>query len=579
MNDKILVSVAWPYANSHLHLGQVAGAYLPPDIFARYHRMRGNDVLMVSGSDAHGTPITVTAEREGLEPGEVVERFHRSFIESFLGLGITFDLFTHTDTENHWTVTLDLFTRLLEKGHIFRQVMEAWYCPECERFLADRYVEGTCPYCGFEDARGDQCDQCSKPLDALQLIRPRCKFSGDTPVVRETEHFFLDLSQFSDQLREWVSAQVHWRPAVRNFSLNLLNEGLRARAITRDITWGIPVPVEGFEDKRIYVWFDAVIGYLSASIEWAKNRGTPEAWHAWWDANAAARCYHFIGKDNTFFHTLIWPAMLMGYGGLKLPYDVPANEYLTLEGRKISSSRNWAIWTPDYLSRYDPDPLRYYLTAQAPETADSDFSWAEYLARNNNELVGTWGNLAHRMLTFAYRNFEGQAPLPGPLSEADRAILSEVEAAFEPVGEDIAACRFRTGLGRVVALAREANRYLDAAAPWKHLKEDRERAATATYVTLRVVDSLKILFAPFIPFSSERLHATMGYEEPLFGAQEAVEYREQEREHLGLTYHHTPRGDLWRPSQLEPGTRLMEPTPLFRKLDEDIIEQELARLG
>ena len=579
MNEKILVSVGWPYANSDLHLGQVAGAYLPPDIFARYHRMRGNDVLMVSGSDTHGTPITLTAESKGVEPLEIVERYHRSFIASFQGLGITFDLFTHTDTENHWEVTLDLFNRLRENGYIFPQTMEALYCPECQRFLADRYVEGTCPFCDFEDARGDQCDNCGKPLDALQLIRPRCKFSGDTPVVRETEHFFLDLSQFNEPLREWVEQQSHWRPSVRNFSMNLLNEGLRPRAITRDILWGIPVPVEGFENKRIYVWFDAVIGYLSASIEWSKNQDMPEAWRAWWDLDAPARAYYFVGKDNTFFHTLIWPAMLMGYGERMLPYDVPANEYLTLEGRKISSSRNWAIWTPDYLSRYDPDPLRYYLTVQAPETADSDFSWAEYVARNNNELVGTWGNLAHRMLTFAYRNFEGQVPQPGELTDADRAILYEVEAAFGPVADDIGACRFRAGINKVMAVARAANRYLDAAAPWKALNVDRERAATATYVTLRVVDSLKILFAPFVPFSSQQLHASLGYDDALFGDQEAVVYQESEREHLGLTYHHEPKGDLWRPSELAPGQELRQPTPLFRKLDEEIIEQELARLG
>lgn len=579
MNEKILVSVAWPYANSQLHLGQVAGAYLPPDIFARYHRLVGNDVLMVSGSDTHGTPITVTAENEGVEPMQIVARYHDSFIASFQGLGITFDLFTHTDTENHWDVTLDLFNRLLDKGYIYRETMKAWYCPECQRFLADRYVEGICPYCAFEDARGDQCDNCGKPLDALQLIQPRCKFSGDTPVVRETEHFFLDLPQFNEPLKEWIAQQDHWRPAVRNFSQNLLQEGLKPRAITRDISWGIPVPVEGYGDKRIYVWFDAVIGYLSASIEWAKNRGTPEAWRDWWDVERPARSFYFIGKDNIFFHTLIWPAMLSGYGGLHLPYDVPANEYLTLEGRKISSSRNWAIWTPDYLSRYDPDPLRYYLTVQAPETADSDFSWSEYVARNNNELVGTWGNLAHRMLTFAYRNFDGHVPQPGELNEEDKAIIAQVEGGFEPIGEDLDACRFRLAVNKVMGLARDANRYLDAAAPWKSLKTDRERAATSTFTALKVIDSLKILFAPFVPFSSEKLHTSLGYDDTLFGTQEAVTYQEESREHLGLTYHHEQRGDLWAPSDLRPGQALREPTPLFRKLDEEIVEQELARLG
>ena len=384
MHEKILVSVAWPYANSHLHLGQLAGAYIPPDIFARYHRLRGNDVLMVSGSDTHGTPILLTAQSEDIPPENVVARYHDSFMESFQGLGISFNLFTHTNTENHWTVTTDMFVQLMEKGFIRRETMRALYCTDCERFLPDRYVEGACPFCAFPDARGDQCDNCGKPLDALELGEPRCKFCGHRPEVRETEHFFLDLGAFNESLKEWVSDKDHWRPNVRNFTVNLLNEGLRPRAITRDIDWGIPVPVDGFSDKRIYVWFDAVIGYLSASIEWANHNGTPEAWHDWWDPDKDARAYYFIGKDNIFFHTMIWPAMLMGYGDRRLPYDVPANEYLTLEHKKFSSSRNWAVWAPDYLSRYAADPLRYYLTVHAPESSDADFSWQDYFDRNNN---------------------------------------------------------------------------------------------------------------------------------------------------------------------------------------------------
>ncbi len=450
MNTKILIGVAWPYANSPLHLGHLAGAYLPPDIFARYHRLRGNDVLMVSGSDTHGTPITVTAEQLGVRPEEVVHRYHTSFVESLQGLGVSFDLFTHTNTENHWAVTTDLFLRLLERKYIYKATMQALYCPVDKRFLPDRYVEGTCPFCGYEDARGDQCDRCGKPLDALELIAPRCKFCGATPEVRETEHFFLDLEKFNEPLKEWVADKDYWRPNVRNFTTNLLREGLHGRAISRDIDWGIPIPVEGYADKRIYVWFDAVIGYLSAAIEWAYNRGTPEAWHQWWDAEAESRSYYFVGKDNIFFHTLIWPAMLMGYGGLQLPHDVPANEYLTLEGHKISSSRNWAVWAPDYLARYDPDPLRYTLTVHAPETSDSDFSWQDFLDRNNNELVGTWGNLAHRMLTFAGKHYQGAVPTPGELGDADREILRTADDAFAPVAEDLEASlprRHRQGDG------------------------------------------------------------------------------------------------------------------------------------
>ena len=579
MNENVLVAVAWPYANSHLHLGQLAGAYIPPDIFARYHRFRGENVLMVSGSDTHGTPITVTAEQESTTPEIVVERSHTSFLESFQGLGISFDLFTHTNTENHWAVTTDMFTRLLERGFIYKEKMQALYCPHCNRFLPDRYVEGGCPFCRFEDARGDQCDHCGKPVDALELIEPRCKFCGHTPEARETEHFFLDLPQFAEPLKAWVADQDHWRPNVLNFTRNLLQEGLRSRAITRDIDWGIPVPVEGYSDKRIYVWFDAVIGYLAASIEWAHNRGTPEAWHQWWDIDKSSQAYYFVAKDNIFFHTLIWPAMLMGYGSRKLPYDVPANEYLTLEGRKISSSRNWAVWAPDYLSRYDPDPLRYYLTAHAPESSDADFSWQEFLDRNNNELVGTWGNLAHRMLTFAFRHFGGAVPTPGEFSHADRSILQRAEEAFEPVGAEISACHFRSAIGAAMSLAREANRYLEISAPWRVLKADRQRAATATYVALRVIDSLKMLLAPFLPFSSQKLHEYLGYSTDLLGKQQLAEFQENSHKHLALTYRYGWEGDLWRPSQLEPGQALRQPKTLYQKLDDKIVDEELDRLG
>ena len=576
MAERIGVFVAWPYANGPLHLGHVAGAYLPPDIFARYHRLRGNEVLMVSGSDTHGTPITVRAEQEGLQPWEVVERYHTGFLDSFIKLGISFDLFTHTDTENHYQVAQDMFLRLLEKGYIYREVMRSLYCEHCNRFLPDRYVEGTCPFCGFENARGDQCDKCGKLINAIELIEPRCKFCGHGPVIRDTEHFFLDLANFSERLSDWLRDKDYWRPSVLNFTLNLIEEGLRGRPITRDIEWGIPLPLEGYRDKRIYVWFEAVIGDLSATIEWAKNRGQPERWRDWWQKPAKA--YYFIGKDNIPFHTIIWPAMLMGYGGLNLPYDVPANEYLTLEGQKFSTSRNWAVWLPDYLERYDPDPLRYILSINMPESSDTDFNWREFLRRNNDELVATYGNLVHRALTFAYRHFEGRVPTPGELDDTDRALLDRVEGSFASIGDLIERCRFKGAIAEIMALAREGNRYLEEKSPWFQIKEDKEACATTIYVALKVIDSLKILFYPFLPFSSQKLHEYLGYEGDLLGRLEIKTFREEGKVHQALCY----EGDLgqvgWAPSDLPAGQRLRRPEPLFKKLDEGIVEEEMARL-
>jgi methionyl-tRNA synthetase len=577
MGERIGVFVAWPYASGDRHMGHVAGAYLPPDIFARYHRLRGNEVIMVSGSDSHGTPITVAAEQEGISPEELFLRYHRRFLASFQQLGLSFDLFTHTDTRNHHHVTQDMFLKLLENGYIFKDVMRQLYCEQEGRFLPDRYVEGTCPFCGFDNARGDQCDNCGRPLDATELIEPRCKFDGSRPTIRETEHFFLDLPAFEDRLREWLSDKDYWRPNVLNFTLNLLRDGLRPRPITRDMEWGIKVPLEGYDDKRIYVWFEAVIGYLSASIEWAKNRGEPERWREWWQE--PARGYYFIGKDNIPFHAIIWPAMLMGYGNLNLPYDIPANEYLNLEGHKLSVSRNFAVWLPDYLSRYDPDPLRYYLTVNAPENRDTDFSWYDFWRKNNDELVATWGNLAHRVLTFTYRNFEQTVPEPGELGEEDKAILKIVEGAFEPVGDLIEETHFKTALGEVMAVAREANRYLDDKEPWKVVKEDRQAAATTCYVMLGVINSLKILFYPFLPFSSQQLHEYLGCKGNLVGQLRIETFEENGKIHQALVHELPTAQETWAPSSLSPGQLLQEPQPLFQKLDESIVEEELTRLA
>ncbi len=581
MNETIGIFVAWPYANGDLHLGHVAGAYLPPDIFARYHRLRGNRVLMVSGSDSHGTPITVKAAEMGVSPREVFEHYHRRFLENWQQLGISFDLFTHTDTENHYAVAQDIFRTLYEKGYIYTDTMIQLYCETDQRFLPDRYVEGTCPHCGYPNARGDQCDNCGRTLDAIELKDPRCKICGQRPVPRESVHFFFDLPAFEERLREYIDRQTHWRPNVQNFVRNYLKEGLKPRPVSRDLDWGIPLPLEGYEGKVMYVWFEAVIGYLSASIEWAHNQGTPDAWEVWW-RNPEARSYYFIGKDNIPFHAIIWPAELMGYDEeLNLPYDIPANEFLNLEGEKFSTSRNWAIWLPEYLERYAPDPLRYYLTAIAPETRDSDFTWRGFVDRNNNELVATWGNLVHRVVTFAYRRWDGRVPTPGELDGRDQALLQQIERGFDEVGQRYAKTAFKAALREAILLAQEVNRYLDEKAPWRQIKEDPQAAATTIFVALRAIDSLNIMLAPVLPFSSERVRRALGYTRPLFGELAVEEFQETERSHLVLVYRPLPEErteDRWRPSELEPGRPLEPPEVLFKKLDESVVEEERRRL-
>jgi len=590
MSEHILVAIAWPYASAKIHTGNVTGSHLPGDIYARYHRLAGDHVLMVSGSDSHGTPITVRADQEGKSPREVFERFHHDFLELFQRLGISYDLFTHTDTENHHRVSQDLFLALLEKGYLYKQVQEQMYSEAQKRFLPDRYVEGTCPVCGYESARGDQCDNCNTLLDPKDLINPRSKIDGSTPVLRETEHFFLDLPKLARAgLAKWLQqGKEHWRPNVINFARRYVGEGLRSRPITRDLKWGIPVPVPEWEGKCIYVWFEAVIGYFSASVEWARKQKEPEAWKDWW-YNPAARTLYFIGKDNIPFHAVIWPAELMGVERLyesdpsrklNLPYDVPANEFMNLEGRKISGSRNWAVWMDEALDHYHPDALRYYLTTAMPETRDTDWLWDGFVHRNNDELVATWGNLVNRTLTFAYRRFDGQVPTPGPLEDVDTQLLAQVEAGFESIGQLIARCKLRAALGQVMALAREVNRYLEEKGPWFQIKEDREAAGTTIYVALRAIDSLKILFAPFLPFSSERLHQYLGYEGALFGRSYTATFEEEgKRIHEALCYDGSGATGVWEPSQLPPDQPLRQPEPLFRKLDESVIEEERARIG
>lgn len=585
MADKIGVFVAWPYANGPLHLGHIAGAYLTADIFARYHRLIGNDVLMVSGSDSHGTPVTITADEEGITPREVFERSHALFLEGWQKLGISFDLFTHTDTENHWAISQDFFSRLLQNGYLYKETAKQIYCETDARFLPDRYITGTCPICGFSRARGDQCDNCGNVLDATQLIEPRCKLAkpGDPPhrlIVRESEHFYLDLPAFEKRLLAWLEDKTYWKPNVLAFVRNYLQSGLHGRAITRDLDWGIPIPLPGYASKCIYVWFEAVIGYYSASVEWAKDRGTPDRWKEWWTKAPDVRGYYFVGKDNIPFHTIIWPAMLMGYDpDLPLPYDVPANEFLNLEGHKFSKSEHWAVWINDYLKKYDPDPLRYLLSVNMPEAADTDFTWREFVRRNNDELIANWGNLANRVLTFTYRNFDQRVPEPGELTDADRALIGKSEAAFATVGAALARTRFKEAIGIAVELAREANKYIADNAPWFTIKTDRARAGTTLYVALRVIDNLKTLFYPFLPFSSNELHRQLGYEGDLLGKFEIKTFQETIRSHTALMYEPGQHSQKWAPSQLPSGQKLGEPRPLFKKLDEKTAEEEKSKLG
>ena len=558
MPERIFIGVAWPYANGPLHLGHLAGCYLGADIFARYHRMRGNDVLMVSGSDTHGTPITIRADQEGITPAEVVERYHAEFLDSWERLGISFDLFTHTNTENHERVVHDIFLKLLEQGYIYTDDMLLAYCPGCQRYLPDRYVEGVCPHCSYERARGDQCDQCGRTLDPQELVKAYCILCSGGPEFRDSEHFFLRLSAFQDQLLEWIREQPHWRANVSNQTRSFLESGLKDRAITRDLTWGVPIPLEGYEGKRIYVWFEAVIGYLSAAVEWASRRGQDEDWESFWK-DPETRSYYFIGKDNIPFHSIIWPAMIMGYGNnLNLPYDVPANEFLSLENRKFSTSQNWAVWVPDYLDRYDPDPLRYLLSINMPEAGDADFSWAEFVRRNNEELVATYGNLVNRVLSFTYRNFEGKIPEPGEADEIDLQLLASARGALDEVGNSLEHTRFKTAIGQAFGLAQDANRYLDTKAPWRSIRTDREEAGSTLYVALQVINCLKVALAPFLPFSSQKVHEFLGFDG-------AIEQENWDYEALV--------------SAIQGGATLRQPTPLYTKLDVQVAELESQRLG
>jgi methionyl-tRNA synthetase len=589
----ILAAPAWPYANGPRHIGHVSGFALPSDMFSRYQRMAGNKVLMVSGTDEHGTPITVQADAEGVTPRQLVDRYNNVISSDLANLGMSYDLFTRTTTRNHYAVVQEIFSTLLRNGYIFPKVTLGAISPSTGRTLPDRYIEGTCPICGYPSARGDQCDNCGNQLDPTDLISPKSRINGETPKFVEEEHYFLDLPAFTEVLGSWLQSKSgQWRPNVLKFSLNLLDD-LHPRAITRDLDWGVPVPLDGWRDrpdKKIYVWFDAVIGYLSASIEWARRSGDPDAWRAWW-TDKDAESYYFMGKDNIVFHSEIWPAMLFGYtgqgskggtpgpfGGLNLPSEVVSSEYLTMEGRKFSSSRQVVIYVKDFLARYDVDALRYYVAIAGPENQDTDFTWSEFVRRNNDELVATWGNLVNRAVSFAAR-YIGSVPAPGALTDADHALLANSRNSFATVGDLLAKSHFKAAIGEAMRTVSEANKYFSEQTPWKLRESDPARMGTVLHVALQAVDDAKTLLTPFLPRSSQAVFEMLGGT----GTWSGMPRIDSVDEEGGPSYS-VITGDYdstfrWESRPVAAGTPLSVPTPLFTKLDQSVVDEEVARLS
>lgn len=546
---KVFIGAAWPYANGPLHLGHIAGCLLPADIFARYCRMRGYDTLFVSGSDMHGTPITVTADKEGITPEEVADNNHRSILETIESLKISYDLYTKTHSEHHFEVVHDIFLRLKENGFIGTKVEEAPFCPSCEKFMPDRYIEGICPHCDYDQARGDQCDNCGKVLDSSELIKPRCKICGGSPDFRDTEHFYLLLSKLEPRIREFIdSEKERWRPNTRNNTENFLREGLRDRAITRDLKWGVPIPIEGFDDKRIYVWFEAVCGYLSASKLYSKEKGESTLWESYWK-DPECRHYYFLAKDNIPFHTIIWPGILAGYGGLNLPYDIPSNEYLQWDGAQFSKSRGHGATVNDFLKDYPVDPLRFYLSLNMPEKSDSNFDLDEFIQKNNTELLGALGNYLHRAVSFIAKNF-GKITRRGELTGDDVLILEKAEKHYRTAMDSMDRVRLKDGLHEIMALVNECNRYFNDQAPWKLLKTDPRRCETVLNVSLHLGKIITFGVYPYIPHAVDRWYRMIQQAGPSPGNWE----------------------DALVP--FEEGSKLEMPTPLFTKLEKIIYDEE-----
>ena len=555
MAEKVLVTAALPYANGPLHVGHLAGAYMPADVYVRYQRLKGSDVIFICGSDEHGVPITIRADREGVSPQEIVDRYHLLMKASFGRLGILFDNYSRTSLPLHHKISQDIFLRLFDQGYVREQEIQQYYCPTCRRFLPDRYIEGECPHCHHAGARGDQCEACGRWLEPELLLMPRCKICGSAPEMRATKHWYFRLSQFQERLAQWHASKPNWKSNVREFCAGWFSEGLTDRPITRDIDWGIPVPLPGAKGKVLYVWFDAPIGYISSTVEWAQNLGTPDRWRDYWcDPNT--RLVHFIGKDNIVFHAIVWPAVLMAHGEFILPDNIPANEFLNIEGEKLSTSRNWAVWVDDYLELFPPDPLRYYLAANAPENKDSDFAWKDFQARNNGELADILGNLVHRSLAFVERHFDARVPPAPELSGADQEVLAAVDAAVSTIGRLLDDFQVRRAVGELMNLARAGNKYFNDSAPWTSLKRDRARCAATLNTTLQLELALAVLMEPFMPFSAVKLWQMLN------APGSCHEQRWLEIPKL----------------RLEEGHALGVKEILFRKIEDAVIEAQIAKL-
>ncbi|CUU03106.1 methionyl-tRNA synthetase [Candidatus Kryptobacter tengchongensis] len=558
---RILVTAALPYANGPIHLGHLAGAYLPADIYVRYQRLKGRDVIYICGSDEHGVPITITAEKEGISPQQVVDKYHYMNKESFEKFGMSFDNYSRTSLPIHHQTAQEFFLELYKKGVLKEKTTKQLYCEKDKMFLADRYVEGICPVCGSPGARGDQCEKCGSWLEQTDLIEPKCKICGTTPVIKDTSHWYLPLGDFQKRLEDWMSTKTDWKENVKQYVYSWFKEGLQDRAVTRDLHWGVKVPIQGVEGKVIYVWFDALLGYISSTKEWAQKIGQPEKWREYWQSQDT-RLIHFIGKDNIVFHCIVFPAMLMAWNDGRsdeiyiLPDNVPANEFLNLEGKKLSTSRNYAVWLNEYLEKFEPDPLRYALASILPETKDTDFSWKEFQARNNNELADILGNFVNRTLTFVKKNFENKVPERFELEDIDRELISKLKEYADKIAENYENFRIRDGDFETINLAIFANKYFNDTEPWKMIKENPRRASTSINLCLQTVRALAILFEPVLPFSARKIWEMLNLKDDIVKAGWDSAYK----------------------LMLEAGHQLGEPKILFRKIEDAEVEEEIKKL-